>query len=170
VNLIVAENPGSVPADEMLRVLAPGGVAYARKDGQWAKTVKPRPREMDEWTHYLHDPTNNAVAHDSLVGPPRHLQWVGSPMWSRHHDHMASMTSLVSANGRIFYIMDEGPREAILLPAQWSLIARDAFNGTVLWKRPITEWNTQLWPLKSGPNQLPRRPTSDLLSVGAGGG
>ena len=58
--------------------------------------------------------------------------------------------------------MDEGPREAILLPSQWSLIARDAFNGTILWKRPIAEWNTQLWPLKSGPNQLPRR----LVAVG----
>ena len=41
-------------------------------------------------------------------------------------------------------------------------MARDAFNGTVLWKRPIPEWNTQLWPLKSGPNQLPRR----LVAVG----
>jgi outer membrane protein assembly factor BamB len=75
---------------------------------------------------------------------------------------MASMTALVSANGRIFYIMDEGPRSAILLPAKWSLIARDAFNGTILWKRPIEEWNTSLWPLKSGPNQLPRR----LVAVG----
>ena len=42
------------------------------------------------------------------------------------------------------------------------MIARDAFNGTLLWKRPIAEWNTQLWPLKSGPNQLPRR----LVAVG----
>ena len=163
VNLIVAENPGSVPTDEMLRVLAPNGVAYIKgQDGKWAKTVKPWPKELDEWTHYLHDPSNNAVAHDAVVGPPRHLQWVGSPAWARHHDHMASMSALVSANGRIFYIMDEGPREAILLPSKWSLIARDAFNGTILWKRPIAEWNTQLWPLKSGPNQLPRR----LVAVG----
>ena len=107
-------------------------------------------------------PSNNAVAHDAAVGPPRHLQWVCGPAWSRHHDHMASLSAMVSARGRIFYIMDEGPREAILLPSQWSLIARDAFNGTILWKRPIAEWNTQLWPLKSGPNQLPRR----LVAVG----
>jgi len=112
---------------------------------------------MDEWTHYMHDATGNAVAHDTIIGPPRRLQWVGSPRWSRHHDHMASLSALVSSNGRIFYIMDEGPRDAILLPAKWMLIARDAFNGTILWKRPIDEWNTHLWPLKSGPNQLPRR-------------
>ena len=90
------------------------------------------------------------------------MQWVGGPNWSRHHDHMASLSAMVSAGGRVFYIMDEGPRESILLPSQWSLIARDAFNGTLLWKRPIAEWNTQLWPLKSGPNQLPRR----LVAVG----
>jgi outer membrane protein assembly factor BamB len=162
VNLIVAEDPTGVSRDEMLRVLAPGGTAYLKTAGQWTKLEKPRPAEIDEWTHYLHDASNNAVAQDAVVGPPRHLQWVSEPAWSRHHDHMASMSALVSSQGRIFYIMDEGPREAILLPSQWSLIARDAFNGALLWKQSIAEWNTQLWPLKSGPNQLPRR----LVSVG----
>jgi len=157
VNLLVAEDLQSVPMDEVLRVLVPDGVAYVKRGEGWTKTVKPRPAEMDEWTHYLHDPTGNAVAHDALVGPPRRLQWVSSPRWSRHHDHMASLSALVSSNGRIFYIMDEGPRDAILLPPKWMLIARDAFNSTILWKRPIAEWNTHLWPLKSGPNQLPRR-------------
>jgi outer membrane protein assembly factor BamB len=163
VNLVVISDSGSqISEAEVMRVLAPGGVAYVKAGGQWSKTVKPRPKEIDEWTHYLHDPGNNAVAHDSVVGPPRHLQWVGTPSWSRHHDHMASMSALVSANGRIFYIMDEGPRDAILLPSKWMLVARDAFSGTILWKRPIPEWNTSLWPLKSGPNQLPRR----LVAVG----
>ncbi len=162
VNLIVAEAPGTVSRDEMMRVLAPGGVAYLKAASQWTKLVKPRPPQIDDWTHYLYDSGNGAVSHDTEVGPPRHLQWVCEPTWSRHHDHMASLSAMVSARGRIFYIMDEGPREAILLPSQWVLIARDAFNGTVLWKRSIPEWNTQLWPLKSGPNQLPRR----LVAVG----
>ena len=157
-SLVVIEDPAAAPMDEVLRVLAPNGVAYVKsKAGAWARTVKPRPADIDEWTHYLHDPDNNAVSRDAQVGPPRHLQWIGNPMWARHHDHMASMSALVSAGGRIFYIMDEGPRESILLPAKWMLIARDAFNGQILWKRPIAEWNTSLWPLKSGPNQLPRR-------------
>lgn len=43
------------------------------------------------------------------------------------------------------------------MPAKFMLIARDAFNGTVLWKKPIPEWSTHLWPLKSGPTQLTRR-------------
>lgn len=162
VNLLVVERPGDVPREELLRVLTPGGTACVRNGAEWNKTVKPRGADIDEWTHYLHDPSNNAVAHDAQVGPPRRLQWISAPDWSRHHDHMASLSALVSAGGRVFYIIDEGPREAILLPAQWALVARDAFNGALLWKRPIAEWNTQLWPLKSGPNQLPRR----LVAVG----
>lgn len=69
---------------------------------------------------------------------------------------MASMSALVSSNGRMFYIMDEGSRISVQLPSKWKLIARDAFNGTVLWKRDITEWQNHLWPLKSGPTQLTR--------------
>jgi len=153
VNLVVAGDLGKIPMDEVLRVLAPNGVAYV--NGK--KTVKPRPEEIDEWTHYLHDPGNNAVAHDSVIGPPRHLQWHGGPKWSRHHDHLSSISALVSASDRVFYIMDEGSRSFVALPSVWKLIARDAFNGTILWKRDIGKWNEALWPLKSGPANLPRR-------------
>ncbi|MCX8037797.1 MAG: PQQ-binding-like beta-propeller repeat protein [Candidatus Sumerlaeia bacterium] len=162
VNVLISEKPPGALKDEVLRVLVPNGVALVRDGGKWSKTVKPRPKEMDEWTHYLYTAENNAVSNDALVGPPRHLQWVGNPWWSRHHDHMASMSALVSANGRIFYIMDEGSKASIQLPPKWFLIARDAFNGVILWKRPIPLWNTHKWPLKSGPSQLPRR----LVAVG----
>ncbi len=157
VNLLVAEERGGLSTKELMRVLAPNGMAYIKEGDAWTKLHKPRPEEMDEWTHYLHDASGNPVAKDSLIGPPRRLQWVGSPRWSRHHDHMSSMSALVSSGRRIFYIMDEGSSASILLPSEWMLIARDAFNGTVLWKKPIEQWHTQLWPLKSGPAQLPRR-------------
>lgn len=158
VNLFVTEQLGDVPMDEVVRVLVPNGVAMVKgDDGKWTKTVKPRPKNIDEWSHYLHDATGNSVAHDDVVAPPRHLQWVGSPRWSRHHDRMASMSALVSTAGRMFYIMDEGSRVSIQLPPKWKLIARDAFNGSILWKRDIPEWQKHLWPLKSGPTQLSRR-------------
>lgn len=162
VNLLVAEDPGGVTKAEILRVLAPNGTAYVKADGKWTKTVKPRPKEIDEWTHYLHGPDNNAVANDSVVGPPRRVQWVGSPRWSRHHDRMASMSALVSAGGRIFYIFDEGSTASIQLKTNFKLIARDAFNGTILWKKPIRTWFNHLIPYKSGHGQLPRR----LVAVG----
>ncbi|QDV83593.1 PQQ-binding-like beta-propeller repeat protein [Planctomycetes bacterium TBK1r] len=157
VNLLVAESLGDVAMDEVTRVLVPNGVALIKKDGQWTKFRKPRPDNIDEWSHYLHDATGNSVAHDDVVAPPRHLQWVGSPRWSRHHDRMASMSALVSTGGRMFYIMDEGSRISIQLPPKWKLIARDAFNGSVLWKKDIDNWQPHLWPLKSGPTQLSRR-------------
>ena len=162
VNLIVSERPAEFPKDEIMRVLAPNGVALLKKGRQWVKMFKPRPEQIDEWTHYMHDAGGNAVAHDSVIGPPRHLQWVGSPRWSRHHDHMGSVSAVVSSAGRIFYIIDEGPKSSIQLPPQWFLVARDAFNGVILWKQPISSWNTHLWPLKSGPAQLPRR----LVAIG----
>ncbi len=157
VNLVVAENAGELLKAEIDRVLAPLGVSYVGK----VKTSKPWPKEIDEWTHYMHDASGNAVAHDQRVGPPRHLQWQAGPRWSRHHDHMASMSAMVSARGRMFYIFDEGSHVSPQLPSDWKLIARDAFNGVVLWKRKIDLWHPALWPLKSGPANLPRR----LVSV-----
>lgn len=158
VNLLVIENTAQVAQEEIERVLAPLGVALRRKaGGGWEKITKPWPKDMDEWTHYAYDSRGNPTSRDMLVGPPSRMQWVGSPRWSRHHDRMSSVSAKVSAQGRIFYIMDEGSRISILMPAKFALIARDAFNGTVLWKKPIPQWSTHLWPLKSGPTQLARR-------------
>lgn len=162
VNLVVSENGEGISKEEIMRVLRPGGVAYLKQNGAWEKSTKPWPEEIDDWTHFFHNSGGNAVAQDSLVGPPRHMKWVGSPKWSRHHDRMASMSALVSNEGRLFYIMDEGSRISIQLPSKWELVGRDAFNGVILWKRDIPEWHTHLWPLKSGPTQLARR----LVSVG----
>jgi outer membrane protein assembly factor BamB len=163
VNLLIDD--GTSPQDEVHRVLAPLGVHLGLTDEGWQKTVQAWPADIDQWTHYLHDAGNNAVAKDTRVGPPRSLQWLAAPNWARHHDRLASMSALVTAAGRVFYIQDEGPTESILLPADWQLVARDAFNGTELWRQPIPEWQTSLWPLKSGPAQLPRRlvATSDAV-------
>ncbi len=162
VNLVVSEDLGRISMDEVMRVLCPGGSAYVRTSGKWERTVKSRPKELDEWTHYLHDASNNAVSHDTVVGPPRRMQWIAEPKYGRHHDRMSSICAAVSANGRVFSILDEATRASILIAPEWKLVARDAFNGTLLWKRSIDEWFTHLWPLKSGPAQLPRR----LVAVG----
>jgi outer membrane protein assembly factor BamB len=153
VNLLVCDDLGDIPMDEVRRVLAPRGVALIGG----TRTVQPVPSDIDEWTHYMHDASNNAVAHDDRIGPPRHLQWQAGPRWSRHHDHMASVSAMVSARGRMFSIVDEGSRVSPQLPSDWKLIARDAFSGVLLWKRQIGQWHPALWPLKSGPANLPRR-------------
>ena len=77
VNLIVSENIGDLPIKEVMRVLVPDGIAYIKDGDTWTKKLKSRPKDIDEWTHYLHDPSNNAVAHVPAIGPVRHLQWDG---------------------------------------------------------------------------------------------
>jgi outer membrane protein assembly factor BamB len=161
VNLVVSQGLGNVSREEVMRVLAPGGVAYLKSDDKWTSTVKPRPAEIAEWTHFLCDPTNNAVSNDSVVGPPRQLQWVGGPKWARSHDHLGSVSAAVSSAGRVFYIVDEGPTAAIVLEPQWRLVARDAFSGVVLWKRPIANWQWHLRGFRSGPSDLARRLVAD---------
>ena len=76
-NVIVVSDGCRVADDEIMRVLAPNGVALV--GGK--KTVKPRPKEIDEWTHYLHDPSNNAVAHDSVIDFLTRMQWIAGPRY-----------------------------------------------------------------------------------------
>jgi len=173
VNLLVADEFEGAREKEILRVLVPRGVAFVSRGGgqgagiegqevqiggrSWVKIVKPWPEDIDEWTHYMHDASNNAVAHDDAIGPLRRLQWDGSPRYSRHHEFTSSVAAMVSARGRLFSIMDMGSRASIHMPAKWRLTARDAFNGIDLWERPIESWFNHLWPLKDGPAQPPRR-------------
>ena len=168
VNLLVSEARTKVPMDEVMRVLVPDGVAYISKGRKWTKTVKPRPKEIDEWTHYLHDGSGNAVGHDSVVGPPGHLQWVTGPVWSRHHDTVPSVSAMVSSHGRLFCISDEAPPGIDeSLPDKWFLVARDAFNGVLLWKRPMPEWGWNQWSATwHGRFNQPTQLTKRLVAVG----
>ncbi len=157
VNLVVSEQTLQIERAEVLRVLAPGGAAYVRDEGGWRKTVKPQPDNTDEWTHYLHDASGNAVGHDAVVGPPCHLQWTAEPRYTRSHEHTPSINALVSSGGRIFYIADEAPVAAIKQPSRWFLVARDAYNGLPLWKHPCGAWFPHLINWGQTPSQLQRR-------------
>jgi len=158
VNVIVAADK-EVSA-EMRRALAPYGAVVDRKGATlWEK---PWPKDIDEWTHYMYSSNGNGVSKDTRVGPPRHMKWLAGPEMLRHHDHLPSLSAMVSSGGRVFYIFDEASPASILFPPEWNLIARDAFNGVVLWKKKIPEWHPHLWPLKSMPATLPRR----LVSIG----
>jgi len=157
VNVLI-DSAGTVARAEILRVLVPGGVAFIGDK----KIVKPRPADIGEWNHYLNGADNNAVAADKQVDIPRSIQWVSEPKWGRSHEEMASMSSTVSANGRVFFIVDESPLASIRFLGRWHLVARDAFNGTLLWKMPIVQWNDHLRHFRSGPVHLPRH----LAAVG----
>ena len=162
--------------DEVFRVLAPLGAVYLGDSGSstdpeatwaknlavkltksglavsqvgtWVKAVKPWPKEIDEWTHNLHDADGNPVANDTVVAPPKHYQWISGPMWLRSHESDSSVRTIVTSRGRLFYIADEAPISLLGdhdLPDKWFLIARDAFNGVPLWKVPIEDWGWRAW-------------------------
>lgn len=153
VNLLIDDGEPSAPREEILRVLVPGGVAVLGDK----ELTKPWPSTIDQWTHYLHSADNNAVSRDRVVGIPRSLQWVAEPRWGRSHEQMASVSAAATANGKIYYIEDEGPLFSIRFHSQWHIIARDAFNGQLLWKRPLSQWVDHLRHFRSGPAHLPRR-------------
>ncbi len=157
VNLIVADELGGVTMEEVMRVLAPLGVAWVGGE----KIVKPWPKEIDEWTHFLHGADNNAVAKDTVVGPPKRYQWISGPRWARSHDHLSSLSAMVSARGRVFYIIDEAPAASVAFEPEWRLVARDAFSGVLLWKRAIDPWEGHFRQFRTGPTALARRLVAD---------
>lgn len=146
VNLVVGAE-GIVPPGEMMRVVAPGGAVCVGEAGKWKVMRKERPSNIDEWTHFLHDASNNAVANDRVVGPPRSIQWAAEPLWLRSHETPSGVEGLVSAAGRLFYFFDEGLIGIVdeRLPDRWSLVCRDAFNGKLLWKKEVAAWGWREW-------------------------
>ncbi len=158
VNTTVASGKCRVASGELMRVLAPYGVAVV--DGK--TTTKPYPAEMDEWPQYLHGADNNCVAQDTVVGPPRHVQWVSGPAWTRAHIGAATISSMVSAGGRLFTIEDSETAENPLLPAKWRLVARGAFNGVELWSRTYPVWEQVTVYIKNFHAQMQRR----LVAIG----
>jgi len=147
MNLVVVSDPDLASDQEITRVLAPAGVVCRQNGAGWQRVTKPRPDTMDEWSHFLHDSGNNPVACDEQVGPPRCLQWVAPPLWLRSHETPSGIEALVSSGNRIFYFFDEGLVGITdqRLPERWALLCRDAFNGKLLWRRPVDAWGWPEW-------------------------
>jgi outer membrane protein assembly factor BamB len=144
INLLVADldelKDKAPPQTEILRVLLPKGVAYLRKDGRWTAAVKPRPAEMDDWTHFDHGADGNGVSHDKFVAPPTQLQWISTvqPIPPQGNPAGYSIaTAYRAAGGRVFHgLYEELPAQAKAgrPPRQYFFVARDAFNGIPLWR------------------------------------
>ncbi len=154
VNLLVILDPGIAVSDqEVDRILAPRGVGIVSRNGaDLVKVTKPVPADIDDWTHFLHGPGNNAVAEDTVVGPPRHIQWRSEPMWGRDHHWekgtYPTVRTVLSSKGRLISLIDRTETSDMTVPSKWTVVARDAFSGVLLWTRPIR--------LKSRAEQKPK--------------
>jgi len=175
VNLLVIEQPFEVSPAQIDRVLAPLGVVCRRRDGRWTASAKPWPNELDQWTHSLHDASCNPVARDRVVGPPRYLQWTAGPLWARSHGYTPSVSAMVTARGRLFYICDETLTCADdTVPSKWMLVARDGFSGVLLWKRPLQRWGSRFFSgtpetgagVTTGRFTMPQNVSKRLVAVG----
>lgn len=155
VNLLVVFKRFGLSAAELARVVAPRGVVLVQQPlaavpslderstalSGWHCYVRRVPASIDQWGHYLHGADNNALSADTVAGPPRHMQWLSGPTWTRHHHAdkgtYPTIRALVSADGRLFYLLDETPSSNVQVPSRWVLVARDGFSGVQLWKRPV---------------------------------
>jgi len=80
----------------------------------------------------------------------------------RSHLAMPSINSMVSTKGRLFTVEDLGSAEHPALPGKQALVARDAYNGVVLWRVMFSDWHPIYIRNKEMPVQIQRR----LAAVG----
>jgi outer membrane protein assembly factor BamB len=119
----------SVNRDELLRVLRP--LAKARI-GENVVT-KPKPEGMDDWSHPYHGPDNNTQSNDKLVRGEFQTQFMGYPMFSPMPEQS------VIAGGRIYKAMGNIAHKANQNEMLNTLLCINAYNGTILWRRPVPE-------------------------------
>lgn len=134
VNQIIVRDYG-VPAQELLRVLTPGGYVVVENESVLKRSDlvldgfsegaeidskfvvrKLWPSEMDFWSHARHNADGNAVSLDTAVGPPERIRWVAAAT--------SEVEGMVTAGGRNYY---------------GGTLARDAFNGLRLWHRDLNK-------------------------------
>ena len=114
---------------ELLRVLHPQGKAI-RGDRQ---LVKPLPEGTDSWSHPYHGPDNNPQSTDRLARAPYLTQFLAEPMFCP----MPEVS--VAAGGRVFRAFGHIAHKANQNPMLNTLICANAYNGTILWTRPLPE-------------------------------
>lgn len=146
INLLIVDDftalhDAGLSIEEVMRVLAPKssvllgnaqtnieqlvgaagfGAAQINQDGAWTQIIRPWPQGMDEWPQMSRDAGGSSTSSDQLVQPPNSVQWVAGDAWRQE----SGSTRVISANGRIFSTYTDQ-----------RVVARDAFNGLVLWER-----------------------------------
>jgi hypothetical protein len=145
--MILGGRPENAPSEQELRnTLNSAGIEnfeiIDRQNGLWAKVIKPRPSGMDEWIHYGYDASSVCVSQDEVLSPLVGVRWMAGP-YSAHMGNGGTKVA-VSSGGRLFYISwnntenlltKRTPKGEYLIADKGCLIARDAYNGLMLWSK-----------------------------------
>jgi len=119
----------SVAREELLRVLHPQGKAILPS----GEIVKPFPEGIDDWSCPYHGPDNNPQSTDQIARAPYLTQFLAEPRFC------PSPAVTVAAGGRIFRAYGHLAHQANQNAMLNTLLALNAYNGTILWKRPLNE-------------------------------
>ncbi|MCG3179801.1 MAG: Outer membrane protein assembly factor BamB [Phycisphaerae bacterium] len=149
INLVVCPDfkAAGVPIAEVVRVLAPDGVAVlgnaagvdadlaaagvkehaALPQPGWVRLVKPVDPGLGVWTQLKGGSDQSYVSDDTVVAPWKEIRWIGDPRWGSLY---MSYAGLVTAGGRVYYKENRAADGG----NEWQLVARDAWNGCELWR------------------------------------
>jgi len=127
---------GGGPTTEALTAWAGGAGADAWNDAKgrpWIRIDAPALDGADDWTHWEKGPDNNPVSNDRLIKAPYMTQFLAEP----YYIGMPSVTT--AAGGRTFLAIGHIAHHRREWGTLNRLIARNGFNGTVLWERSLKE-------------------------------
>ncbi|MFV1967575.1 MAG: PQQ-binding-like beta-propeller repeat protein, partial [Pirellulaceae bacterium] len=159
---VTLDDLDTLKVDEILRVLRPEGVAvignieqrdasnaYATRLKEWSAiegaetlaaprpgfvVLRKRPLEgTDEWPHWEKSPDNNPVSTDQNIKAPYMTQFLAEP----YYICMPAITT--AAGGRTFLATGHIAHHRREWEMVNQLIARNGYNGTILWQRKLPE-------------------------------
>ncbi len=131
--LILVNNSKQFDKPEIMRALSPGGRAFVANDESVDVLEKQSDRETGDWTHPWQDSTGNLASSNHKMGPLNSFQWIAGPPVPLG-PRKGSDGVFLSAGGRTFQLT-QNVVENFPGGGNDYLVARDAFNGALLWSR-----------------------------------
>jgi outer membrane protein assembly factor BamB len=133
VDRVVVRSDAFRNRDELMRVLVPGGKAATFRQGQWTVESKDALTNADAWSHPYHTPDNNPLSNDPVAKYPYLTHFLAEPLFSSQPE------VTVAAGGRVYKAFGHMAFKEYQNPSINVMFAMNAFNGTILWKKPVKE-------------------------------
>ena len=147
--VVLASWPARLRGEELRRVVRPRGCVLMHASDTagselgrigfeageaapgWLLARRPAREGTDDWPHWCHGPDNNPVSRDTIIRAPYLTQWLEGP----YYHAMPVVTT--AAAGRVFIASGHIAHHEREVPTLNTLVARNGYNGTVLWRRTL---------------------------------